>query len=60
MQLVYFYFWTQSSICDSLEREILFELDTARQAIHKKYGKTIEFDLLCKTQDNLLHKWAEF
>lgn len=50
--------WVQSLIRDPFEREILFDLDTARKAIFHKYGKTAEFDLIAKTQANLLRKWA--
>ncbi|MDB9525942.1 Fe2+-dependent dioxygenase [Oscillatoria sp. CS-180] len=51
--------WIQSLIRDSQEREILFDLDTARQSLFEQYGKTQEFDLLSKTHANLLRKWAE-
>ncbi|XFA72051.1 Fe2+-dependent dioxygenase [Thermosynechococcaceae cyanobacterium Okahandja] len=51
--------WVQSIIRDPYEREMLFELDTVRRSIFEKYGKTIEFDLLCKLHANLLRKWAE-
>ncbi len=50
--------WVQSLIRDPFEREILFDLDTARKAIFQKYGKTGEFDLIAKTQANLLRKWV--
>lgn len=51
--------WVQSLIRDPQEREILFDLDTARQALFKQQGKTREFDLLSKTHANLLRKWVE-
>lgn len=51
--------WVQSLIRDPNEREILFELDTARRSIFEKQGKTPEFDLISKAQANLLRKWAE-
>ena len=50
--------WGQSLIRDPFDRELLFDLDTARKAIFHKYGKTAEFDLIAKTQANLLRKWA--
>ncbi|MBD1912027.1 MULTISPECIES: Fe2+-dependent dioxygenase [unclassified Leptolyngbya] len=50
--------WIQSVIRDSQDRELLFDLDTARRSIFEKYGKTVEFDLLSKTHANLLRKWA--
>lgn len=52
--------WVQSLIRDPQEREILFDLDTARQTLFKQQGKTREFDLLSKTHANLLRKWVEF
>lgn len=51
--------WVQSLIRDPHEREILFELDTARRSMFEKQGKTPEFDLISKAQANLLRKWAE-
>ncbi|PIG92597.1 Fe2+-dependent dioxygenase [Gloeocapsopsis sp. IPPAS B-1203] len=51
--------WIQSLIRDSNEREILFDLDTTKQVMFEKYGKTPEFDLICKTHANLLRKWVD-
>lgn len=51
--------WVQSLIRDPNEREILFDLETTRQAIFSKHGKTKEFDLVAKTCANLLRKWTE-
>lgn len=51
--------WVQSLVKDAGDREILFDLDTARQALFSQYGKTAEFDLLSKSHANLLRKWAE-
>lgn len=51
--------WVQSLIRDPQEREILFDLDTARQSLFEQSGKTQEFDLLSKTHANLLRKWAD-
>jgi PKHD-type hydroxylase len=51
--------WVQSLIRDGGDREILFDLDTARRAIFAKSGKTPEFDLISKSVANLLRKWAE-
>ena len=51
--------WVQSLIRDPYEREILFDLETVRQAIFEQSGKTGEFDLLSKTHANLLRKWVE-
>lgn len=52
--------WVQSLIRDPNEREILFDLETTRQAIFSKYGKTKEFDWVAKSCSNLLRKWVEF
>ena len=41
------------------QRELLFDLDTARQRIFERNGKTAEFDLLAKTSANLIRMWAE-
>ncbi|HAA31299.1 MAG TPA: Fe2+-dependent dioxygenase [Cyanobacteria bacterium UBA8553] len=51
--------WVQSLVRDPNDREILFDLDTARRSIFAKEGKTIEFDLISKSYANLLRKWAE-
>ncbi|MEO0532696.1 MAG: Fe2+-dependent dioxygenase [Cyanobacteria bacterium P01_A01_bin.123] len=51
--------WVQSLVRDPQDREILFDLDTARQSLFEQHGKTQEFDLLSKTHANLLRKWAD-
>lgn len=51
--------WVQSIVRDPGDREILFDLDTVRQTLFEKSGKTREFDLLSKTHANLLRKWSE-
>lgn len=51
--------WIRSFVRDAGDRELLFDLDTARQALFKAQGKTAEFDLLSKCLSNLLRKWAE-
>ena len=51
--------WIQSTIRDASDREILFDLETARRAIFAKSGKTPEFDLISKSIANLLRKWAD-
>ncbi|MCG9886886.1 MAG: Fe2+-dependent dioxygenase [Cyanobacteria bacterium] len=51
--------WVQSLVKDPLERELLFDLETARQGIFAKDGKTAEFDLLSKSYANLLRRWGE-
>ncbi|MEO0405764.1 MAG: Fe2+-dependent dioxygenase [Cyanobacteria bacterium P01_A01_bin.135] len=51
--------WVQSIVRDPGDREILFDLETVRQAEFEQHGKTRKFDLLSKTHANLLRKWAE-
>ncbi len=51
--------WIRSFIRDAGERELLFDLDTARQGIFNREGKTPEFDLLSKCLSNLIRRWAE-
>jgi PKHD-type hydroxylase len=51
--------WARSFIRDPARREMLFDLDSARQSLFRQHGKTAEFDLLSKTSANLLRMWAE-
>ncbi len=51
--------WVQSLVKEVTEREILFDLDTARQSIFAEHGKTAAFDLISKSHANLLRKWGE-
>jgi PKHD-type hydroxylase len=51
--------WGRSYVRDAAKRELLFDLDTARQALFAREGKTSEFDLLSKSSANLLRMWAE-
>lgn len=51
--------WVQSLIRDAGDREILFDLETARRAMFAKSGKTPEFDLISKSIANLLRKWSD-
>lgn len=51
--------WIQSIIRDPGEREILFDLETARRVIFNREGKTAEFDLISKSIANLIRKWAD-
>ncbi|MDQ2697104.1 MAG: Fe2+-dependent dioxygenase [Pseudomonadota bacterium] len=51
--------WVQSLVRDPARREILFDLDTVRRALHQRDGKSREFDLLAKSVANLLRLWAE-
>lgn len=51
--------WVQSLVRDPGRREILFDLETAKQDVFGAGGKSPTFDLLAKTQANLLRLWAE-
>ncbi len=51
--------WARSFIRDPAQRALLFDLDTARQVLFGREGKTAEFDLLSKSTANLLRMWAE-
>ena len=50
--------WAQSWVREAGQREILFDLDTARRALFAASGKTPEGDLLAKSAANLLRMWA--
>jgi PKHD-type hydroxylase len=51
--------WIQSLVRDPNRREILFDLDTARQMLFEASGKTPAFDLISKSHANLLREWIE-
>jgi PKHD-type hydroxylase len=51
--------WSQSQIRDANQREILFDLDTARRGLFDKHGKTREFDIMSKAHANLMRLWAD-
>jgi PKHD-type hydroxylase len=51
--------WVQSLVRDVAQREVLFDLDTARRALFQRHGKTREFDQLSRTYSNLLRMWAD-
>lgn len=51
--------WIQSLVRDAGQREILFDLDTARQALFEASGKTPIFDLISKSHANLFRQWME-
>jgi PKHD-type hydroxylase len=51
--------WARSFVRDPARRELLFDLDTARQTLFAREGKSAEFDLLSKSLANLLRMWAE-
>lgn len=51
--------WAQSLVRDPAERELLFDLDTARRRMFREHGKSPAFDLVAKSFANLLRRWAE-
>ncbi|MBW4664388.1 MAG: Fe2+-dependent dioxygenase [Chroococcus sp. CMT-3BRIN-NPC107] len=51
--------WIQSIVRDPQQREILFDLDTARQTLFEASGKSPAFDLISKSHANLLRQWME-
>ena len=51
--------WARSYLRDGAQRELLFELDTARRQLFKREGKSAEYDLVSKSLANLLRMWAE-
>lgn len=51
--------WVRSMIRHEQQREILFDLDRLHDAIFQRLGKSMETDLLAKSQSNLLRLWAE-
>jgi PKHD-type hydroxylase len=51
--------WAQSLVRGPEQREILFDLDTARRTLFQREGKSREFDLMSKTHANLMRMWAE-
>jgi PKHD-type hydroxylase len=51
--------WARSFIRDPAQRELLFDLDTARREIFARDGKSKAFDLMSKSLSNLMRMWAE-
>lgn len=51
--------WIQSRVRRADQRELLFELDTARRAIFQRDGKDEIFDLISRSYTNLLRQWGE-
>jgi PKHD-type hydroxylase len=51
--------WVQSHVRFANQREILFDLDTARRALFAQNGKTELYDIVSKTVANLLRMWAD-
>ncbi|MFQ6539225.1 MULTISPECIES: Fe2+-dependent dioxygenase [Aphanothece] len=51
--------WIQSRVRHADQRELLFELDTARRALFRQEGKSEVFDLISRSYTNLLRRWGE-
>ena len=51
--------WARSFVRSAEQRELLFDLDTARRSLFARDGKSPEFDLISKCSANLLRAWAE-
>ena len=51
--------WARSYIRDVAQRDLLFDLDTARRQMFARDGKSAEFDLIAKSFANLMRMWAE-
>ena len=51
--------WVRSYVRDSRQRELLFDLETARRRLFEREGKTAEADLLAKCAANLVRMWCD-
>ncbi|MCP9772930.1 Fe2+-dependent dioxygenase [Synechococcus sp. Tobar12-5m-g] len=51
--------WIQSRLRSAEQRELLFELDTARRTVFSQEGKGEVFDLLSRSYTNLLRMWGD-
>lgn len=51
--------WVRSYIRDAAQRELLFDLDTARRRLFDREGKTADGDLLARCTANLIRMWAD-
>jgi PKHD-type hydroxylase len=51
--------WVRSLIRDPPQRELLFDLETARRRLFDREGKTADGDLLAKCAANLLRQWCD-
>jgi PKHD-type hydroxylase len=51
--------WVRSYVRDPRQRELLFDLDTARRRLFEREGKTAEADLLARCAANLVRMWCE-
>ena len=51
--------WVRSYVRDAAQRELLFDLETARRRLFDREGKTPDGDLLARCAANLLRMWCE-
>ena len=51
--------WVRSYLREAAQRELLFDLETARRRLFEREGKTAEADLLAKCAANLMRMWCE-
>ncbi len=51
--------WVRSTVRDPAQRELLFDLETARRRLFDREGKTAEGDLLAKCAANLMRLWCD-
>jgi len=51
--------WVRSYVRDPRQRELLFDLETARRRLFEREGKTAEADLLAKCTANLVRMWCD-
>jgi PKHD-type hydroxylase len=51
--------WVRSVVRDPGQRELLFDLETARRRLFEREGKTAEADLLAKCAANLMRLWCD-
>jgi PKHD-type hydroxylase len=51
--------WARSYVRDAAQRELLFDLDTARRMMFAEHGKSGEYDLVSKSLANLLRMWVQ-
>lgn len=49
--------WVESRIRHAEQRELLFDLDTAKRALFERSGKDEVFDLISRSYSNLLRRW---
>jgi PKHD-type hydroxylase len=51
--------WIQSQVRDAQRREVLFDLDRTRRALHEREGDSEDFAALSRCSGALLRMWAE-